>query len=136
MVIEGNAQLNERYDLIMRENYEAVERAREMGIPDEWALRLLPNAHALRVVESGDLFDWLHRLKQRLCYLAQEEIFFISVDQAEQLTGIFPESTGMFQAPCGVAQVAGTGKCPEGDRWCGQPVWKWKIDQYKKGRLV
>ena len=55
--------------------FENVDRALEMGIPREYATLLIPNAINIRVIEGGDLFDWIHRWKQRLCYLAQEEIF-------------------------------------------------------------
>ncbi len=136
LVIRENRVLREKYDQVMQNIYRGVERCIQAGIPLQTALKLLPNAHALRIVETGDLFDWLHRFKQRLCYLAQEEICFLSICEAEQILEVLPEAESMLQAPCGVAVVAGTGKCPEGDRWCGQPVWKLKIQDYKKGRLV
>lgn len=136
LVIRENKELKDKYDGMMKNIYANVKKCLDSGISKENALKLLPNAHAVRIVESGDLFDWLHRFKQRLCYLAQEEICFMSIEQVEQLSEILPQAGRMLLAPCGVAVNAGTGRCPEGDRWCGQKVWNWKIDQYKKGRII
>lgn len=137
LVIRKNPQLLELYNEIIVEVYNNVERVIQAGIPKEDALLLLPNAQNVRVVESGDLFDWVHRWKQRLCYLAQEEIFFISVEQVKQLGSIFPEADKLFLAPCGIRQKAGIRpRCPEGERWCGKPVFNWDIDDYSQNRLI
>ncbi len=137
LVVRENAEIKDRYDQIMSKVYQNVNDAIALGVPLEKALLLLPNAHALRVVESGDLFDWAHRLKQRLCLLAQEEIFFISVDQAEQIVEILPDSQKMMLAPCGIRKYAKERpRCPEGDRWCGQPVFHWQLEKYKQARLI
>ena len=136
LVIRENKDLQSKYDEIMENIYKNVEDCIASGMPREIAMKLLPNAQTIRLVETGDLFDWFHRFKQRLCFLAQEEFCFISIEQAEQITDKFPDFENLFLAPCGVAHEAGTGKCPEGDRWCGKPVWKWKISQYKKERLI
>ena len=136
MVIRENEVLKARYNEVLTSIYGFVGKAIVAGIPKEEALLLLPNAHVFRVVESGDLFDWLHRFKQRLCFLAQEEICFISMEQVEQILDYLPEAENAFLAPCGSAHRAGTGKCPEGNRWCGKPVWRWEIDKYKEERLI
>jgi thymidylate synthase (FAD) len=136
LVIRENQTLRIKYDETMANIYGFVKKAITAGIPKEEALLLLPNAHAVRVVETGDLFDWLHRWKQRLCFLAQEEICFISIEQVEQMLKFLPEAENAFLAPCGLAHKADTGKCPEGARWCGKPVWKWNIEEYQKERLV
>jgi len=136
LVIRENEALKTKYDEVMANIYGFVKKAIDAGIPREQALLLLPNAHAIRVVESGDLFDWLHRWKQRLCFLAQEEIFFVSVEQAEEMLNFLPEAESAFLAPCGLTHKAGTGKCPEGNRWCGKGVWNWGIDRYRQERLV
>lgn len=136
LVVRESPQLMKKYDEIMNNIYANVEKCLEAGIPKQIALKLLPNAQTIRIVETGDLFDWLHRFKQRLCYLAQEEFCFISIEQVEQFTDMFPEFSELFLAPCAIAQKAGTGRCPEGDRWCGKPVWKWTINKYKEERLI
>lgn len=137
LVIREDRKLLARFEEIMQRVYDNVDRALSRGLPREYALLLLPNAHTLVVEESGNLFDWTHRWKQRLCYLAQEEIFFISVEQVEQFLEQFPEAGNTLLAPCGLRQMAGIKpRCPEGVRWCGKPVFNWGLDMYKKGRLV
>ena len=137
LVVKENEALKNQYDEIMSGIYGNVETALKIGIPTEYALLLLPNAQTVRVVESGDLFDWLHRWKQRLCFLAQEEICFISIEQVEQLGKVLPQAKNMLLALCGIRQKAGVKpRCPEGNRWCGKPVYNWAIDKYKKNRLI
>lgn len=136
MIIKEDPELCAKYDEVMQKIYDGVEAAIASGIPKDVAITLLPNAHAIRVVETGDLFDWAHRWKQRLCLLAQEEIFFVSVDQVQAAIAEFPDIAYLLQAPCGLAHRAHTGRCPEGDRWCGKGVWNWGIDQYAQGRLI
>lgn len=137
MIISDTPELSSRYEEIMENMYQDINRCLDCGMPLEYALLLLPNAHALRVVESGDLFDWLHRFKQRLCYLAQEEIFQISVEQTQKIIEAIPETEKMILAPCGIRQAAGIHpRCPEGDRWCGKAVYRMKLSEYPSGRLV
>lgn len=137
MIIRQHSQLKNLYDQIMNNIYQNVQSALDAGIPGQHALTLLPNAQTYRVTESGDAFDWFHRFKQRLCYNAQEEIFFISVDQARQILKVLPEAAGILQAPCGIRPIAGIHpRCPEGSRWCGAPVYRYRLDQYSHHRFI
>lgn len=137
MVIREDSRLSELYRQMMSKIYDNVESAIEAGIPRQESLLLLPNAQTVRVTEQGDLFDWFHRWKQRLCLTAQEEIFFISLDQVEQVARVLPEAGEMLLAPCGLRQRAEIKpRCPEGSRWCGQPVYNLTINDYKESRLV
>lgn len=137
LVIRENEGLSQEYQEIQRKIFENVEKCLEAGVPRESALLLLPNGLAVRVVEQGDLFDFFHRWKQRLCYTAQEEIFFISVEQVEQVLQSLPSADQMLLAPCGIRKAVGTKpKCPEANRWCGQPVFKFDINEYKEHRLI
>jgi thymidylate synthase ThyX len=136
LVIRENVSLNNFYDEVVGREFQNVAEAIKMGIPKEYALLLLPNALTIRLVETGTLFDWIVRWKERLCYLAQEEIFFVSVDQVEQILKYLPEAKHTLLAKCGVRTRAGCGRCPEGDRWCGRPVFNWPINEYRKNRLI
>lgn len=137
LVIRKNPELSMAYSIIIKKMFENVDTAIKMNIPKEYALLLLPNAITVRVKEAGDLFDWVHRWKQRLCYLAQEEIFFASLDQVRDVEKIMPEIKQMLLAPCGIRMAVGVSpRCPEGSRWCGQPVYNWQLDQYEKNRLI
>ena len=137
MVIKENPVLSNLYHQIMTEIYQNVQNAINSGIPKNQALTLLPNAHSYRVTESGDLFDWIHRLKQRLCFNAQEEIFFISVNQAQQILKLIPEASKILQAPCGIRRFADISPfCPEGTRYCGTRVDLLPLDNYPDYRLI
>lgn len=137
MVIAGDPELNARYAQIMNTIFSNVEQALTMGIPEDIALLLLPNALAVRLMESGDLFDWAHRLRQRLCYLAQEEICFISIEQAKAFLELFPEGKYLFAAPCATRKAVGLNPpCPEGTRSCAIPVFQLELEQYAEKRLV
>lgn len=136
MIIAQNPLILGSYNKIMETMYENVEIAIEMGVPEEIVYGLLPNAHAVRVVESGDLFDWIHRWRQRSCFRAQEEIFFTTVSQMQQFLAEIPEAKHVLQAPCGVRKRSGEKPfCPEGDMFCEHNVWTWEdLDRYETER--
>ncbi len=137
LVIRENVETKLIYEKILNQMFDNVDKALEIGIPREYATLLIPNAINIRVIEGGDLFDWIHRWKQRLCYLAQEEIFFVSLDQVKDLEKVMPEIKPMLMAPCGIRKAVGISpRCPEGSRWCGQPVYNWQLDEYEKHRLI
>jgi thymidylate synthase ThyX len=137
MIIRENPSLLEKYNFMMDRHYEGIRNGIGMGISRDQLAYLLPNAHRVRLVESGDLFDWIHRFKQRLCYLAQEEICFVSISQARQLIDEFPQFSSALLAPCGIRKSAGVKPyCPEGPRFCGQPVYHMKLEEYSKNRII
>ena len=99
----------------------------------EAALYLLPNALAVRFVESSDLLNLHHKHKMRLCYNAQEEIWQASLDEAMQIAEREPAIGRWLLPPCAVRHAAGrTPYCPEGDRFCGIPVWRLQPAQYRR----
>jgi len=99
----------------------------------EAALYLLPNALAVRFVESSDLLNLHHKHKMRLCYNAQEEIWQASLDEAMQIAAAEPAIGRWLLPPCAVRHAAGrTPYCPEGDRFCGIPVWRLQPSQYRR----
>jgi hypothetical protein len=94
---------------------------------------LLPNAFPIRFEESGDLLHFHHKWAQRLCYTAQEEIWNACRDEVLQVSERFPEIGKYIQAPCWVrAQGGAKPLCPEGDRFCGVPVWRMPVKQYQR----
>jgi len=145
MLIRENNELASFYAEKMKVIYQNYEKALALGISPENAQYLLPNAHAVYVYESGNLFNWAHRIRQRLCLLAQEEIFFITVEQAKAIGNAIPEAQQILLAPCGLRKIAKISPfCPEGDRYCGQPVYNWvpgekfpdPLQQYTDQRMV
>lgn len=124
-VIRANPDAWELFDRINDRAYEAINRLLELGVSPEMALYLLPNAAAIRFVESGSLMDWHHKWRTRLCYTAQEEIFHASVDEVLAVRARYPTVGAFLHAPCWFrANTPQRPFCPEGDRFCGVPVWK------------
>jgi thymidylate synthase ThyX len=102
-------------------------------VSDEFALYLLPNAVSIRYTESADLLNLHHKLKMRLCYNAQEEIWKASLDEAEQIRDVNPRIGKFLLPPCSVRDLAGTHPlCPEGNRYCGIKVWRLDISEYER----
>jgi thymidylate synthase ThyX len=123
----------QRYDEAMNDSWAAIRKLRHLGVEDEALCYLLPNAVAIRFTESADLLSLHHKLRMRLCYNAQEEIFAASKDEALQLQQANPLIGQYLGAPCTLRHAAGTRPyCPEGDRYCGVPVWKIEIKQYER----
>ena len=111
----------------------AIEQLLTLGAPREHALYLLPNAFPIRFEESGDLLHFHHKWVQRLCYTAQEEIWSASRDEVLQVSRRFPKIAQYIQAPCWVRMQGGAKPfCPEGDRFCGVPVWRMPVEQYTR----
>ncbi len=119
------------YKNIMEKTFQTINQLLEMGIPPENALYRLPNAFPIRFVESGDLLNLHHKYRMRLCFNAQEEIFNASVDEAKQISKIHPQIGEWLLAPCGIRWSAHTTPfCPEGERYCGKPLWNKKVGEY------
>ena len=114
----------------MERAWAGANRLAALGVPAEWRAYLLPNAVAVRFTESADLLNLHHKLKMRLCWNAQEEIWRASRDEAEQILAVEPRIGKWLLPPCGVRHRAGTRPiCPEGDRYCGVPVWKLTLEE-------
>ncbi|MBA7476135.1 Flavin-dependent thymidylate synthase [subsurface metagenome] len=134
-LIQADEPSLQRYREIMDRTWEAIRKLKKMGVSPELAHYLLPNAVAVRFTESADLLNLHHKHRMRLCYNAQEEIWRASVDEAGQVRQVHPRIGRYLLPPCTLREMAGARPlCPEGDRYCGVPVWKKEIGEY--GRLV
>ncbi len=134
--VTQSPQAQEVYERIMERSFEAINQLLDAGVSEEAAFYLLPNAYPIRMVSSGDLQAYHHKWKLRTCYNAQEEIFRASVDEIAQVKALFPRLGEHLRAPCYLRFRAGTRPhCPEGDRFCGVPVWKLDISQYHRKSL-
>lgn len=103
------------------------------GVKEEFVMYLLPNAFPIRFLESGDLLNHHHKWTKRLCFTAQEEIWNMCKDEVAQVSKIFPDLGKFLLPPCGLRNLAGVRPiCPEGDRFCGVPVWKKSLEQYER----
>ena len=83
----------------------AKNRLLALGVPLEFALYVLPNAKALRMVESGALIALLHKWTLRTCFNAQEEIYLASMDEVAQVRETHPQlaRTSARRAWCATA---------------------------------
>ncbi|HET8947884.1 MAG TPA: FAD-dependent thymidylate synthase [Candidatus Polarisedimenticolia bacterium] len=132
-LVETDAACARRYREAMEIAWDGVRRLRALGIPAESALYLLPNAVSIRFTESASLLDLRHKHAMRLCYNAQEEIWRASLDEALQIRAVHPRIGRWLLPPCTLRQGAGlTPVCPEGRRYCGERVWTYDIEEYRR----
>jgi flavin-dependent thymidylate synthase len=117
----------------MAHTWETIERLLTLGVSAELALYLLPNAVNVRFTESADLLNLHHKHRMRLCYNAQEEIWRASLDEAEQIRAAQPALGRHLLPPCTQRlQAKMRPICPEGERYCGVPVWKLDLSDYRR----
>jgi thymidylate synthase ThyX len=121
------------YDESMARSWDALARLASLGVSDEDRSYLLPNAVAIRFTESSDLLNLHHKLKMRLCYNAQEEIWRASKDEALQVAEVNPRLGRYLLPPCTQRSLAGAAPiCPEGDRFCGVRVWTLPVRGFQR----
>jgi len=123
MLLEGNPRARELYEQAMHEAWTAKNELLDRGVPAEIALYVLPNAKAIRVVESGSLLHLLHKWTMRTCFNAQEEIYRASTDELAQLREVHPQFARYVGPPCYVRAGITTPICTEGSHFCGVKVW-------------
>ena len=122
-----------RYEEAMERAWEGARRLRALGTPDEFALYVLPNAVSIRFTESASLLDLRHKHAMRLCYNAQEEIWRASLDEALQIRAVNPRIGAHLLPPCNLRQSGGLNPiCPEGRRFCGERVWTFRPEDYRR----
>jgi thymidylate synthase ThyX len=123
MLIRDNPRALEIYQLAMDEAWAAKNELLDRGVAPEFALYLLPNAKAIRLVESGSLLHLLHKWTMRTCFNAQEEIYQSSIEEVDQVRAVFPELARYIGPPCHLRAGISTPICTEGSHFCGVKVW-------------
>ena len=123
MLLEGNPRGREVYERAMQDAWNAKNELLNRGVPAEIALYVLPNAKAIRLVESGSLLHLLHKWTMRTCFNAQEEIYKASLDEVAQLREVHPELARYIGPPCHLRAGVTTPICTEGAHFCGVKVW-------------
>ncbi len=123
MLIAGNPRAHEVYEQAMCEAWRAKNELFDRGVPREFALYLLPNSKAIRLVESGSLLHLLHKWTMRTCFNAQEEIYRASMDEVAQVRAAHPELARYIGPPCYLRADVTTPICTEGSHFCGVKVW-------------
>ncbi len=132
-ILREDDALHRRYVETMDRTWDGIRELLRHGVEKEFAFYLLPNAVAVRFTESSDLLNLHHKHTMRLCYLAQEEIWRASLDEAMQIQAINPRIGKYLLPPCTQRSLAGTTPpCPEGPRYCGVPVWRLPFEEYSR----
>lgn len=93
---------------------------------------LLPNAYPVRYFASGNLLNFFHKWKTRLCYNAQQEIFDLSLEEVKQVTQVLPRLKIFLGAPCHIRSTFIKPVCPEGSHYCGIKVWQKSLDEMQR----
>ncbi|HVB57216.1 MAG TPA: FAD-dependent thymidylate synthase [Candidatus Acidoferrales bacterium] len=122
-LVRENPRALEIYQQAMEEAWAAKNQLLDRGVPPEFALYLLPNAKAIRLVESGSLLYLLHKWTMRTCFNAQEEIYQASLEEVEQVRAAFPALGRYLGPPCYIRAGISTPICTEGSHFCGVKVW-------------
>jgi thymidylate synthase ThyX len=124
MLIKGNPRAREVYERAMSDAWAAKNELLDRGVPREFALYLLPNAKAIRLVESGSLLHLLHKWTMRTCFNAQEEIYQASMEEVAQVRAALPQLGRFIGPPCYVRAGIASPICTEGSHFCGIKVWQ------------
>jgi thymidylate synthase ThyX len=124
MLIRGNARARETYERALADAWRAKNELLDRGVSREDALYLLPNAKAIRLVESGSLLHLLHKWTMRTCFNAQEEIYQTSMEEVEQVRAVHPALAPFIGPPCHLRAGITTPICTEGSHFCGVKVWQ------------
>src|SRR6516165_4819554 len=123
MLVARNPRAKEVYERAMYDAWAAKNQLLDRGVPAEIALYTLPNAKAIRLVETGSLLHLLHKWTMRTCFNAQEEIYNASMDEIAQLRELQPELSRYIGPPCHLRAGITTPICTEGSHFCGVKVW-------------
>jgi flavin-dependent thymidylate synthase len=123
MLVRDNPRALEIYQQAMEEAWTAKNELLHRGVSPEFALYLLPNAKAIRLVETGSLLHLLHKWTMRTCFNAQEEIYQASLEEVQQVRAAFPELGRYLGPPCYIRAGISTPICTEGSHFCGVKVW-------------
>ena len=123
MLVRDNPRALEIYQQAMDEAWSAKNELLDRGVSPEFALYLLPNAKAIRLIETGSLLHLLHKWTMRTCFNAQEEIYQASLEEVQQVRNAFPELGRYLGPPCYIRAGVSTPICTEGSHFCGVKVW-------------
>jgi len=124
MLIADNARALEVYERAMADAWAAKNELLDRGAPREIALYLLPNAKAIRLIESGSLLHLLHKWTMRTCFNAQEEIYQASMEEVAQVRAALPQLGRYLGPPCYLRAGIASPICTEGSHFCGVKVWQ------------
>ncbi len=131
-LIKESANARKIYDLYLEQNFDLVRDLwKNDSLKREDVAYVLPNAFPVRFLESGDFYNFYHKWKSRLCYNAQEEIFYSAHAEVAAVKESYPEIGRHIGPPCVVREHLKP-RCPEGDHFCGIKVWQIPFADYSR----
>jgi flavin-dependent thymidylate synthase len=124
--IQRNPEALAEYNATIRALWDAKNVLLDQGVAPEFVLYLLPNSHRVRFYESGTLLSYFWKWIKRLCFDAQREIFHTATQEVAQVRAVLPIIGHYVDGPPCVMRSRAVAKpiCPEGERYCGIPVWR------------
>jgi thymidylate synthase ThyX len=124
MLVRQHTAARVRFEQAMEDAWTAKQKLLTLGVKPEFAQYLLPNAVNVRLVESGALIHLIHKWTMRTCFNAQEEIYFASMEELEQVRAVHPRLGRFLGPPCYIRSGNAYPVCTEGSHFCGVRVWK------------
>ena len=138
--IARNPQALAEYDATIRALWDAKNTLLDRGAPPEAALYLLPNSHRIRFYESGTLLDLLLEVGQAALLRRA------AGDLRDGGRGGRPGARGLpddrtlcrWSALRDARSRPGRAPiCPEGERFCGIPVWRnYQFEKLEERRVL
>ena len=124
--IAENPEALRVYNETVQAMWDAKNALMDAGAAPETLLYLLPNAHKVRFYESGSLLGYYWKWIKRLCLDAQREISETALEEVAQVREVHPVIGQYVDGPpCVMRSRSGSRPiCPEGERYCGIPVWR------------
>ena len=137
--ITRNAEALRVYNTAVQTMWDAKNQLLAADANPEAALYLLPNSHNVRFHESGSLLNYYWKWIKRLCLDAQREISDTAWQEVKQVREVHPTIGRYVDGPPCVMRDRSNRKpiCPEGERYCGIPVWRnYVLDELPNRRVM
>lgn len=124
--IRENPEAEAVYRNAVQKMWDAKNTLIAADVNPEAALYLLPNSHNVRFHESGSLLNYYWKWIKRLCLDAQREISETAWQEVKQVRDVHPTIGHYVDGPPCVIRDRSNRRpiCPEGERYCGIPVWR------------
>lgn len=132
-IIERNSDAAKIHQDWMEELWERKDQLLDDGIPVEYASYLLPNAVAVRFIETGSMMNLFPKFVNRSCLRAEEEIWQVTMEEITQIQQVHPRFGKYLGPPCFVRKnvtneflpedIGKVKYCNQGKLYCRQAVW-------------
>jgi len=120
-LIANNPEALRVFTGTMEKSFRAIENLIEDGESWENVQYLLPNAIPVRFIETAPLLFLHSKLRERLCWNAQKEIWDVSKEELKQIKTVHPNIAKWIGAPCNIVDL---GK-KRGTGWNKNPIKYW-----------